>query len=121
MEFNVHNLRLVWQDNSGIPLLKSDITSQIKSYRLNLEHEKELLGQVQDFDHLHVQEPIIPLPDQSAPVPDQEPNLVSEETLVLSTTVLHLWNNNEAHTLISEVCYSAVFHLVPLLLNKKIF
>ena len=55
------NLHLVRQHNSGIPLLKSDNTSQIKSYRLNLEHKKELLSEVQNFDRLHIQEPVIPL------------------------------------------------------------
>ena len=48
------NLHLVRQHNSGIPLLKSDITAQIKSYRLNLEHDNELISQVQDFDRLHI-------------------------------------------------------------------
>ena len=48
------NLHLSKQHNSGIPLLKQNITDEIKSYRLNKQHEQQLLQQVSTFDRLYV-------------------------------------------------------------------
>ena len=56
------NLHLSKQNNSGIPLLKQNITEQIKSYRLNLAHQDQLLKQVEAFDNLYVKEPQIARP-----------------------------------------------------------
>ena len=38
----------------SIPLLKQNITDEIKSYRLNKQHEQQLLQQVSTFDRLYV-------------------------------------------------------------------
>ena len=68
------------QHNSGIPLLKQNITDQIKSYRLNLHHQDQLLKQVETFDHLYVKEPQSPVPsaadkpaseDKASPMEEQ--------------------------------------------------
>ena len=50
------NLHLSKAHNSGIPLVKSDITEQIKTYRIDEEHKKSLLDKVKAFDNLYVQE-----------------------------------------------------------------
>ena len=46
------NLHFSKQHNSGIQLLKQNITDEIKSYRLNQQHEQQLLQQVTAFDKL---------------------------------------------------------------------
>ena len=61
------NLHLAKQHNSGIPLLKQNITDQIKSYRLNLHHQDQLLKQVETFDHLYVKEPQSPVQSKWMP------------------------------------------------------
>ena len=50
------NLHLSQAHNSGIPLVKNDITDQIKNYRIDEEHKQSLLEKVKDFDKLYVQE-----------------------------------------------------------------
>ena len=108
------NLHLSAAHNSGIPLLKSDITEQIKNYRLDNEHKKALLDKVNAFDHLYVQEKL-PAPretaqtqsEQSTPLQDEEPlipDIITEtmtsssltmpaplSTTVLSTKLRQLW------------------------------
>ena len=50
------NLHLSQAHNSGIPLVKNDITDQIKNYRIDEEHKQSQLDKVKDFDKLYVQE-----------------------------------------------------------------
>ena len=59
------NLHLSAAQNSGIPLVKSDITEQIKNYRMDEESRKGLLDKVNAFDNLYVQEKL-PAPRETA-------------------------------------------------------
>ena len=112
------NLHLSQAHNSGIPLVKSDITEQIKTYRIDEEHKKSLLNKVKAFDNLYVQErlpnlqepsetaqnqneTVTPLEDEESPlVPDITSKIMASSTLtspdplspaVLSTTIRQLW------------------------------
>jgi hypothetical protein len=48
------SLHLVRQNNSGIPLLRQDISDQIKTYRLQKQQEEDLLQQTQSLNNLRV-------------------------------------------------------------------
>ena len=75
------NLNLLQAHYSGIPLVKSDITAQIKSYRIDEEYKQSLLEKVQDFDKLYVQEKLPdPLPTEDL-APNQQDNMLTEEDL----------------------------------------
>jgi hypothetical protein len=66
------NLHLSKQHNSGIPLLKQNISDEIKAYRLNKQHEQQLLQQVSTFDRLYIKEqPIQTVPTESDPEAQQ--------------------------------------------------
>ena len=128
------NLHLAKQHNSGIPLLKQNITDQIKSYRLNLHHQDQLLKQVEAFDHLYVKEPQPPVPsaadkpsseDKASPMEeridmDHIPNVMEETAylatslapltpIVLSHNLDTLWNNLD-HT----ACNHPLIHILRL-------
>ena len=45
-EITERNLHRSQAHNSGIPLVKSDITEQIKTYRIDEEHKKSLLNKI---------------------------------------------------------------------------
>ena len=102
------NLHLSAAHNSGIPLVKSDITEQIKTYRMDEEHRKALLDQVNAFDNLYVQEKL-PAPqdppetaqnqnENVTPLVDEEPftpDITSEIMASSSLTMPHpLWVQN---------------------------
>jgi hypothetical protein len=112
------NLHLSKQHNSGIPLLKSNISDEIKAYRLNKQHEDQLLQQVSTFDKLYVKEqPIKTVPPESDPeaqqtspmtVPTEMPEDIMNEPvdcfntstspitarIVLSKQLYYLWNTS---------------------------
>ena len=115
-EITERNLHLSQAHNSGIPLVKNDITEQIKTYRIDEEHKKSLLNKIKAFDNLHVQErlpdfqntsDIAPTPSETImPTEDEERPIdseISSEILatssspdilsppVLSTTISQLW------------------------------
>ena len=48
------SLHLVRQNNSGIPLLRQDISDQIKTYRLQKQQEEDLLQQTETLNNLRV-------------------------------------------------------------------
>ena len=48
------SLHLVRQNNSGIPLLRQDISDQIKTYRLQKQQEEDLLRQTETLNNLKV-------------------------------------------------------------------
>ena len=48
------SLHLVRQNNSGIPLLRQDISDQIKTYRLQKQQEEDLLLQTETLNNLRV-------------------------------------------------------------------
>ena len=53
-------------------MLKQNITDEIKSYRLNQQHEQQLLQQVSTFDRLYINEqPIQTVPPESDPEAQQ--------------------------------------------------
>ena len=64
-EITERNLHLSQAHNSGIPLVKSDIIEQIKTYRIDEEHKKSLLNKIKAFDNLHVQERLPDLQETS--------------------------------------------------------
>jgi hypothetical protein len=66
------NLHLSKHHNSGIPLLRQNISDEIKAYRLNKQHEQQLLQQVSTFDKLYIKEqPIKTVPPESDPEAQQ--------------------------------------------------
>ena len=82
-EITERNLHLSQAHNSGIPLVKNDITDQIKTYRIDEEHKQSLLNKVKAFDKLYVQERLPDLqttPDIAQPHENQsETNMPAEE------------------------------------------
>ena len=82
-EITERNLHLSQAHNSGIPLVKNDITDQIKTYRIYEEHKQSLLNKVKAFDKLYVQERLPDLqttPDIAQPHENHsETNMPAEE------------------------------------------
>ena len=150
------NLHLSRQHNSGIPLLKQNITDQIKAYRLNKEHQDQLIKQVETFDKLYVREPKIENAEDASiqdPEPEtstmQEPlnmdttkdvieetaflatNLALPSPIVISLKLEILWRELDQlgckqplvyiFGLNPKLLFASIHHLMPYLVNKKIF
>ena len=67
--------------NSGIPVLKQNITDQIKSFRLQKEEEQKLLHQADYFDKLQVPDPN-PISDSDSKFTNESKNNTISDQLV---------------------------------------